>query len=144
MNMAKDLANKLLKQHEGLKLKAYKDTEGKTTIGFGRNLDQVGISLEEANMLLDNDIDIAEKELRKQAFYKKLNIVRQTAVIDMVFNLGYTKFLGFTKFISYLDQGKYEAASKEMLRSKWAKQVGQRANNLSEMIRTGEYDCKNV
>ena len=46
----------MLKRHEGLRLKPYQDTIGKLTIGYGRNLDDRGISKEEAEYLLRNDI----------------------------------------------------------------------------------------
>jgi lysozyme len=56
----------------------------------------------------------------------------------MGFNLGIQGLLKFTNTLSYIEQGKYELPSASMLASKWAKQVGQRARRLAEIMRTGE------
>ena len=49
----------LISKHEGLRLFPYADTVGKLTIGFGRNLTDIGISRDEADALLTNDLDRA-------------------------------------------------------------------------------------
>lgn len=54
-----------LERHEGLRLKPYKDTVGKLTIGIGRNLDDKGISRKEAFALLDNDIAEVVRQLEQ-------------------------------------------------------------------------------
>lgn len=46
----------MLIRHDGLRLKPYRDTRNKLTIGVGRNLDDVGITREEALMLPNNEI----------------------------------------------------------------------------------------
>ena len=60
-----DLLVEQIKKHEGLELKPYTDTVGKTTIGIGRNLDDVGITEREAEFLLMNDIGRANDEAKK-------------------------------------------------------------------------------
>jgi len=134
------LLSALLIRHEGVRLKPYKDSVGKTTIAIGRNLDDVGISREEAVIMLDNDIRTATEEV-KQAFpwYKDLNNARQTVIISMAFNLGLPRLLKFKKMISAMYEEDYETASEEMMDSKWAGQVGYRAVDLSEMMRVGSY-----
>ena len=47
---------KEIEADEGLRFHAYKDTEGVTTIGVGRNLESVGISEDEARYLFSNDL----------------------------------------------------------------------------------------
>jgi len=126
-----------VKLHEGLRLKPYKCTAGKTTIGYGRNLDDVGLSNEEAEYLLMHDLESAEKEAEKLDCYKKLNQNRKDILIEMVFNLGYPRLCGFKKMIQALDRGDYDGAANEMLDSKWARDVGDRANTLAYFMRIG-------
>lgn len=126
-----------VKLHEGLRLKPYKCTAGKTTIGYGRNLDDVGLSNEEAEYLLMHDLENAENEASKLDCYKKLNQNRKDILIEMVFNLGYPRLCGFKKMIQALDRGDYDGAANEMLDSKWARDVGERAKTLAYFMRIG-------
>ena len=127
-----------LKRHEGVKLKPYIDTVGKLTIGIGRNLDDVGISMIEAEFMLKHDIQAAEFELHHALpFARVMDGVRHDALVNMVFNMGINRFLKFKKTIAYLENAQYDEAATEMLDSKWANQVGYRAIELSEQIRTG-------
>lgn len=138
--MSKSKLHSLLIKHEALKLKPYHCTAGKLTIGVGRNLDDVGISEEEALYLLDQDLKRVEMETRKAfKWFKDLDEVRQDIVLNMVFNLGISRFSKFKKTIKHIELGEYDQASVEMLNSSWANQVGERANELSEMMKKGEY-----
>ncbi len=129
----------LLIQHESLELKPYQDSEGKWTIGVGRNLDDVGISENEALILLSNDIKRCEQEARQFPWFKYLTEVRQDVILSMLFNLGLKRFNGFKKFKSAILKGDYKAAATEMLDSKWAGQVKGRANALAKMMETSTY-----
>lgn len=124
--------------HEGLRLKPYKCPAGYLTIGVGRNLETKGISREEALFLLRNDIKEVEQALSKYDWYTKLDPIRQKVLIDMCFNLGLAGLLQFRRMITALISGDYETAADEMLASKWAQQVGARAQRLARMMRTGQ------
>lgn len=129
-----------LKRHEGLRLNPYKCTAGKLTIGYGRNLEDKGISEHEAELMLASDIHEVQDELFKRLpVYSKLNPARKGALTNMGFNLGVTGLLKFKKMISALESGDYNLAAAEMLDSRWASQVGQRSKELAEQIRTGSY-----
>lgn len=129
---------KLLITHEGLRLKPYRDTVGKLTIGVGRNLDDVGITEEEALYLLKNDIRRTIKFLSAVLpFWDRLSETRKIVLIDMCFNLGAKKFMSFKKMRKALEEGDYRLAAKEMLDSKWARQVKGRAQTLARMMREG-------
>lgn len=131
---------KMLIRHEGLKLEPYIDTVGKLSLGVGRNIEDNGISEEEALFMLDNDIRRTKNELEMSfPWFSHLCTARRDALIDMCFNLGLTRFRQFRNMISALEAGNYAQAAAEALDSRWARQVGHRANELSEMIRTGEY-----
>jgi|SRR5690554_6313570 len=136
--MDRELLRSQLKRHEGLRLKPYRDTVGKLTIGYGRNLDDNGISEPEAEMLLDNDIDRVAGELYRIRGYNTLSPVRQTVIANMAFNLGTPGLMGFRRMWAAIERQDYESAAREMLDSKWARQVGSRATELAEIMRDGE------
>ena len=126
----------LILKHEGLRLKPYKDTIGKMTIGVGRNLDDVGISENEAMIMLESDINNAKIQLSTRLpFTDRLPETVKMVLIDMAFNMGIGGLSGFKNFLTYLSNGDYQSASSEMLNSGWAVQVGTRAIELSEMIK---------
>lgn len=129
-----------LKRHEGFRKKPYQCTAGKTTIGYGRNLDDVGIHEVEAHTLLVNDINAACEELNKRyPSFLSLDLPRKNVLINMVFNLGITRFSNFKKMIAAVENKQYEQAAKEMMSSKWANQVGDRAKELARQMRTGSF-----
>ena len=124
--------------HEGFSRYIYLDSVGVRTVGFGRNLDDRGISREEAEMLLLNDLETSTKEAKKLEFYENLTSNnRRDVIVEMIFNMGLTRFKEFKKTIGYINQANYSAAADEMLDSRWAKQVGQRALTLSNKFRAG-------
>ena len=128
-----------LKRHEGLRLKPYLCPEGKITIGFGRNLEDMGISEKEAEMLLMSDIERCYQELDVFSWFHDLDQVRQEAMVNMLFNLGLPTFLEFKRTLKFMAEGAYSQAADEMLDSKWANQVGDRAKELAYMVDTGCY-----
>ena len=129
-----------LKRHEGLKLKPYKCTADKLTIGVGRNLEDVGISEEEAEMLLQNDIQRATVQIQREfPWTTELDEVRFAALINFTFNVGIGTVGKFVNAMALLRDGNYDMAADEFLNSRWAKQVGQRAVEVTEQIRTGEW-----
>lgn len=128
-----------LERDEGIRLKPYTDTVGKLTIGVGRNLDDVGISSQEARVLLVSDIRRATLDLDRALpwWEEKLSPNRQRALINMCFNLGLGRLLGFQKMLKALEEGRWQDAHDEALDSKWAVQVGKRANRIAEMFKNG-------
>ena len=127
-----------LKRDEGVELKAYQDTEGIWTIGIGRNLQDVGVSKDEAEYMLANDIDVAVGELQRTFdWFEGLSDARQRVCINMCFNLGLTRLLGFKKFLAAMAAGDWETAGVEMLDSKWSRQVGARSTRLKDLLLEG-------
>lgn len=129
-----------IKRHEGLSLKPYRCTSGKLTIGYGRNLEDNGISLSEANGMLIEDVCSVSIDLRSRiSWFERLNEARQGVLINMAFNLGVAGLLKFKKMLSCAEAGDFDSAADEMLDSRWAKQVGKRADELARQMRTGKY-----
>ena len=125
-----------LQRDEGLRLKPYRDSVGKLTIGFGRNLDDVGITEREAEILLDNDIAKTVADLdRALPWWRDLPPFRQRGLINMAFNLGLPRLLTFKKMLTALEAGDGERAAIEALDSIWAGQVKGRADRIAYLYR---------
>jgi len=140
-----------LVRYEGLRLKPYRCTAGKLSIGIGRNLDDCGISQSEAYVLLENDIQKCEKQLLDEIpeIYNSLDEVRQSVLLNMCISIPQSRFaplrepcylgikglLDFKNILAFVGAGDWERAANGMLASKWAKQVGRRAIELSELMR---------
>ena len=132
-----------LKIHEGFRNKAYKCISNKLTIGIGRNIDPVGgkgITLDEAKYLLNNDIKHFYDGLnRNLEWFKNLDEVRQDVLINMALNLGVSGLLKWKGTLKAIKEKRWEYARDNMLRSKWAKQVKGRAEELANQIWSGVY-----
>lgn len=142
-----------LDRDEGERLKAYKDTVGKWTIGVGRNLDDVGtaplnrtvadvkangITAAESAQMLAHDLDRVDSDLDKHLpWWRELDPVRQRVLVNMCFNMGIGGLCGFVNTLGMIRQHRYIEASRGMLQSKWARQTGARATRLAAMMRTG-------
>jgi lysozyme len=133
-----NLINMLIDE-EGLELKPYRDHLGNTTIGVGRNLDDVGISYNEAMLLLQNDIERARQEADKFWWAANLDPVRLDVVVMMLFQLGLPRFRGFVNMIAAIEKANYGVAKTEMLNSLWANQTPARAKRLAWMMEHGRY-----
>ena len=133
---------KQLKRHEGVRTHAYKCSANMITVGVGRNIDEnggLGLSDDEIDYLLENDIKRCKQELIALPWFVDLDSVRQDAIINLCFNLGMTRLLGFKNALAAMEAGDHPKAADELYDSRWAKQVGSRADEVCEMIRTGRY-----
>ena len=144
--------NKLIEElimDEGYKYETYHDHLGFLTLGVGHLvLDSdpeikmdVGtpVSEERIKECLNNDLDIVCEELdRNMSWWRGLDGARQRVLANMCFNLGYPRLSKFVKFIAAMQKGDWKKASEEMMDSKWATQVGNRAVRLQQMVIQGE------
>lgn len=133
--MIDDLRKDLIAD-EGLRLKPYRCSAGKLTIGVGRNLDDVGITRDEAMHLLDEDIARVQRELdRNVPWWRDLPEPAQRALANMCFNLGWPRLSGFTQMLAHLKLERFGQAAYEALDSTWARQVGARAQRIAKLFR---------
>lgn len=135
-------ARNQLKYDEGLRLEVYRCTSGKLTIGYGRNLDDVGVTIEEAELLLKNDVSTAIGNthsimLEYSIDYKRLGVPVHSALVNFVFNVGPGTARQFKKFWSSLSRYQYYVAAAHLLDSKYARQVPNRARRVADIIRSG-------
>lgn len=142
-----------LKKHEGFKSHAYKCTAGFNTIGFGYNLDanplklsdseiknhtKNGITEREATILLLRAIEEIEEKLHKALpCFCKLSNTRKNVLINMAYNLGIVGLFKFRRMIDALEHRQFVEASEQMLASKWAAQVHNRAYELAQQMEIG-------
>lgn len=140
-----------LKRREGFSGKAYVDTTGNVTVGYGHNLGFLGLGVKfapvgeiseaVATQILMDDLTRSMQEFRALwSFVDILDEVRQEVLYDMFFNMGAGKF-GPTKwpiFFRQVRQGQYGAAADNMMRTRWARQVGDRALELARMMASGK------
>ena len=121
----------------------YEDHLSYLTIGIGRLVDRRrggGLTDEEANYLLKNDVARVTLELhRRLPWWPKLDPVRQSALINMAFQLGINGLLNFRKTLSLIEQGNYAEASHEARRSTWAIQTPDRARRVSRQLKSGHW-----
>ena len=136
---ARVLADKSLRKHEGLRLFPYWDTASppRITIGYGRNLEDKGITEAEAEILLAHDIEEAIQDVSKFSFWSHLSQTRKAALINMRFQLGPSGIRKFKKMLAALHELDFVKAANEMLYSQWAKQTPGRAREVSQMMRKG-------
>lgn len=144
----------MIERHEGTRLFPYVDccgkswrscvcvNKGKLTIGVGRNLDDVGISADEAQVLLGHDVARVQRELDEALpWWREQPQAVQDALTDLGFNLGVltphdkAKLLTFTFTLSLIRSGRYEDAAANLQKTPWFKQVGQRGPEIVGMIR---------
>lgn len=125
---------------EGCKLTAYKDTLGNWTVGVGHEVDHfMIIDQDTADDLLIQDIQTAVHHISSWIWVEAIDQIREDVLTNMCFNMGFLHLSGFHHFLGYMQSRDWAQASKEMLNSEWAKQVGPRATRLSQQVLTGTY-----
>jgi lysozyme len=148
MNM--DRLKHELRGHEGFRQHVYDDADGqrahgkghvdgspsKLTVAYGRNLEDVGIRHDEAELMLANDIRDAYNSALRYVDLRSLDEGREHVIINMAFNLG-SRLGSFVNMLDAVRHGEWERAADEMLDSRWAEQVGSRAQELARRMREG-------
>tara|TARA_Y100001968_G_C19367805_1_gene723479 strand:- start:583 stop:1008 length:426 start_codon:yes stop_codon:yes gene_type:complete len=125
---------------EGYRAHAYRCTSNAITVGVGRNIDQdaggLGISEDEAQYMLKNDITRCIKELENLDWFNQLDTKRQGVIIHLNFWIGTPRMLMFKNMIAALESEDFETAAAELLDSKLARDIPGRANRLADEMRS--------
>lgn len=131
-----------LREEEGFRAHCYQDSVARWTIGFGRNIDPkggLGITREEADYLLSNDIQRSIEECERAfPFLENLNKERLSVIVQLCFQLGLPSLRKFRKMLGALERGEWKEASKELLDSRFARQVPKRAKKLARQLKGTE------
>ena len=127
-----------------MELRLYKCPAGKWSIGAGRNLQDRGITEDEARYLLNNDIRISIDELTNTfRWFTRLDETRQAAMVELHFNLGLSTLRTFRKTLGLMEAAAagsvaWHDVGRELLNSKWADQVGRRSQIIADMLIIGD------
>tara|TARA_B110000208_G_C11620487_1_gene377045 strand:+ start:94 stop:504 length:411 start_codon:yes stop_codon:yes gene_type:complete len=128
---------KTITRHEGARLEMYQDSLGIWTIGVGHNIQEKGISDRVMNLMLEEDLHEAIDEVeRNVSFFTEMPEQVQEALVNLSFNMGIPRLMQFKKTLAYLREGDFTSAASELLDSRYATQVGERAIEIADMIRT--------
>ena len=130
------IAVNLIKKHEGFVSKPYKDN-GHFSVGYGTNISY--ITEKEATYLLNSRLRRFHHRLAELSWYRELDTVRQTAILNMTYTVGYRGILKFKDMIHNLTHHNYESAVLAMIDSRWYRQTGNRSKELVYMMRSGQY-----
>lgn len=147
---------------EGLRNKVYVDSTGNRTVGIGFNMESNGaktfwkdaglttkfedvyngkatLSEEDAiklfNVTKQHAITNASKLVNN---WDKLGEHRQAALADMVFQMGVAGVKGFKNSLKLIEQGRFQEAAQNLMKSKWAQQTPARAARVAEMIASNQ------
>lgn len=152
-------ARELIKEAEGFSPIVYKCTAGFNTVGYGRNIDANPLTQSElmrtgkriingetqmfvSNLLAEEwltseILDIASKCEGKE-WFEYIGYERKGVVIDLIYNLGLTKWNTFKRCQLALSSKDFGVASLELEDSKWYRQVGLRGKRNVEIMKFGE------
>lgn len=130
-----------LRRDEGVRYSPYKDSLGIETVGVGHNLEDQPIDY--AYPLNDTQVDEVLAVDLKETFddldshlpwWRNMNYPRQRAIANMCFNLGITRLLEFKNTLAAMQHGNWPLAVAGMKASKWAAEVGARADRLEKLM----------
>lgn len=141
--MSLDVLVAALREEEGVRYAAYQDSRGIWTIGVGFNIDGNrggGLDDTEIDFILHHRLAKCEQIAEAYPWYAGISEPRQHVVLDMIFNMGGSTFAQFHGTIHSIAIGDFEAAAQGMLQSRWATQVGKRAEKLARIMRTGVWE----
>ena len=130
----------LIRTHEGWSSTVYQCPSGRLTIGYGRNLEDKGITRTEGEILLDHDVREVYAQLTVALLHMGITLQQlpqdaQVVLIDMAYNLGISGLLKFKRMLRAIADRDWERVALEMQNSKWYHQVGKRSKHLMELIR---------
>ena len=119
----------------------YRCPANKLTIGYGRNIEDNGISETEALDLLTSDMIQAHRDAASLIpNWLGLDGVRQGVLANMALNMGKPTLAKFVKFLAAVNEGRYKDAALEMKDSTWHTQVPHRAVRLEHEMLTGKVE----
>lgn len=124
----------------------YRCSQGFRTIGFGHNAESEiqkdpkayinGVTEQEAEQLLEMDIQKAVTQANYYFNIKDYNLAIQELVVELIFQLGIGTALKFKRFKAHLDAKRYKEAADELIASNWYKQTPSRVQKHVDVLRS--------
>ena len=136
----------MIKRHEGVRTKPYKDSLGLWTVGVGHLIGDGKtlppewdreLSMAEVDKLFYEDYMSHKKAAMKIPGFNMVNAKAQGALIDLTFNMGNTWFKKWPNFVKNLSEGNTVGAANSLEDSNWFKQVKGRAVTIVSLIKQG-------
>ena len=134
---ARELARQVIERHEGYTRFPKPDAHNTLEVGYGLNLNRRGLYRDEADWLVIQEVTRLYGWLSSFDWFSPMSVNRQAALIDMAYDLGEDGIEEFARMMAWLDSRDYASAADEMLNSKWAIEVGQRAADDARLMRDG-------
>lgn len=137
----------LLEEDEGRRLWPYNDTRGILTWGVGHNLAAAPICAT-ARALIDQAIDaqfthdigaIRGSMVMHFPWFDGMDVVRQAALIDMGFNLGFAGLMSFAAFLVFISRYEWMEAAADLRKTLVYRQLPNRYERLAQMLETGRW-----
>lgn len=143
-----------VKKHEGFRDKPYFDTVGKVTVGYGRNMEDNPLTVNEVRMLFNRvnwkskkdsedwaerlmraDLEKVSEELNATlAMWPQCSKDQQTVLIDLGFNIGIAGLMTFKGMLEAIDNEEPTIAAYELLNSRYARQTKTRAIDNARLL----------
>ncbi len=150
--MNRDRVKESIKKHEGFSLECYNDTEGHPTVGWGHLLREPldhPITEKQAELWFEADFAEAVEDAKavcetKEVPWHALSDARKEVLVEMAFNLGRTRLSKFNRAFAALSYMNWPEAARELMDSKWANQVGNRAVTLAAKMSRDAQDIKMI
>jgi len=136
--MAHSIAEALIRQHEGVRYTLYECPAGFWTIGVGRNLETRGISEDECELMLANDIKLCVADLSTLPWFNTLSEPRQAALIDLRFCVGGGGFRKYKKMIAAIEDKDFGEAGRQIMDSQMARATPGGKRRCQELARLME------
>lgn len=127
-----------LRRDEGVRPAMYIDSVGIATIGVGHRLD-LPLCPAAIDAQLRHDVEMADLACQRFAFWPRLSEARRGVLINLCFNVGLQGLLGFAKMLAAIEADDWQRAAAELLDSRYATQVGDRAKRLARQLITDEW-----
>jgi len=135
-----DALKSMIKSHEGLRLKPYKDTRGLPTVGYGHLIKKgedysKGLTQQQADELFDRDFEHHLAQARSTPGWDKASHAQRHAMVDLAYNMGGAWHKKWPKFSAAAQAGDWDKAARELEKSRWYKQVKTRAPKVVDLFR---------
>lgn len=126
-----------LRRDEGVRSTLYRDELGFATVGVGHNL-STPLSDHSIQTILEDDVAAVKTELDTSLpWAASLDDARYGALLNLSFNMGVVGLFGFSRMLRAIQAQDWDVAARELLDSRYARQVGDRATRLAAQLQTG-------
>jgi GH24 family phage-related lysozyme (muramidase) len=143
--MMQEVAKKHIKFSEDYRDTIYLDSKKYPTFGWGHcytTEHPFNTVREYADWLFEMDFQRAYIDylrIIKEFSLENLSCPRRMVLLDMCYNMNYSKVKRFVNTLGFMRNEQFEAAAEALKQSAWYTQTGTRAKRLVNVVLTGSY-----